>query len=73
MRWTTSARIMGGDLSGGKLEDTTVTCPRHGAKFDVQSGKSLSGAKIAFVNMKVGDAKSFPVKVEGNDILVELP
>ncbi len=63
---------MGGDLSGGVLEGATVTCPRHGAKFDVRTGQNLVGAKIAFIQAKVGDAKTFPVQLEGNDILVEL-
>ena len=64
---------MGGLLSGGDLEGATLTCPRHGAKFDVRTGKSVGNAKLAFVNVKVGDATTFPVKVEGTDILVELP
>lgn len=63
---------MGGNLSGGELDGTTITCPRHGAKFDVRTGRNLGSAKIAFVKMNVGDATSYPVKVEGNDILAEL-
>ena len=63
---------MGGALSGGDLEGGTLTCPRHGAKFDVRTGKSVSNAKLAFISVKVGDATTFPVKVEGNDIFVEL-
>ena len=63
---------MGGNLAGGVLEGTTVTCPRHGAKFDVRTGQNLGNAKIAFVKMNVGDAKAFPVKIDGNDILVDL-
>ena len=64
---------MGGSLTDGTLEGATITCPRHGAKFDVRTGKNLNSAKIAFVQMKVDDAGSFPVKVEGKDILVEIP
>jgi 3-phenylpropionate/trans-cinnamate dioxygenase ferredoxin subunit len=63
---------MGGNLSGGVLEGATVTCPRHGAKFDVRTGENLGNAKIAFVKMNVGNAKKYPAKAEGNDILVEL-
>ena len=63
---------MGGSLSGGDLEGGTLTCPRHGAKFDVRTGKSVGNAKLAFVSVKVSDAKTFPVKVEGNDVLVDL-
>ncbi len=64
---------MGGSLLGGDLEGATLACPRHGAKFDVRTGKNVGNAKLAFIQVKVGDAKVFPVKVEGTDILVELP
>lgn len=63
---------MGGLLSGGDLEGTTLTCPRHGAKFDVRTGKSVGNAKLAFVSVKVSDATTFPVKIEGTDVLVGL-
>ena len=63
---------MGGSLADGNLEGATLSCPRHGAKFDVRTGKNVGGAKLAFIKAKVGDAKMFPVKVEGKDILVEL-
>ena len=63
---------MGGSLADGNLEGATLSCPRHGAKFDVRTGKNVGDAKIAFIKAKVGDAKMFPVKVEGKDILVEL-
>ena len=42
-----------------------VTCPLHGARFDVTCGKALSGPAN-------GDAKSFPVSLVGNDVFVEL-
>ena len=31
-----------GPLVEGNLEGCTVTCPRHGARFDVCTGKALS-------------------------------
>ena len=64
---------MGGLLSGGDLEGATLTCPRHSAKFDVRTGKSVGNAKLAFISVKVNDATKFPLKVEGTNILVELP
>lgn len=63
---------MGGDLSMGKLDGTTVSCPRHGAAFDLKTGKNLVGAKVAFISMKVSDANAYPVKVEGTDVFVDL-
>jgi len=31
----------GGDLSKGSLDGNIVTCPVHGAKFDVTTGKAI--------------------------------
>ncbi len=33
----------GGDLSKGKLEGCIVTCPRHGSRFDLKTGKCIAG------------------------------
>ena len=56
---------VGGPLGDGALTGNEVTCPLHGAQFDVTCGKALSGPAR-------GDVKSFPVSLEGDDVLVEL-
>ncbi len=56
---------VGGPLGEGALIGKEVTCPWHGAQFDVTCGKALSGPAR-------DDAKSFPVSLEGNGVLVEL-
>jgi len=61
---------LGGSLAEGSLEGSIVTCPRHGACFDVKTGKAVGEAKIAFIKMKVKDEVSYAVKVDGTDILV---
>ena len=61
---------LGGPLAQGKLEGGIVTCPRHGARFDVRTGEAVGEAKLGFVKMKVKDEPSYSVKVEGEDILV---
>jgi len=63
----------GGSLAKGKLEGNVVTCPRHGAQFDVRTGQSIQGAKIAFLKMNVKDEAVYTVKVEGADILIGKP
>jgi len=63
---------MGGSLSEGKLEGSSIICPRHGAKFDVITGKVLEGAKVLFIKMKVKDVTKYSVKVKGNVILVDI-
>jgi len=63
---------MAGNLSEGTLQGGIVTCPRHGAKFDVKTGQAVEGAKIAFIKIKVRDTRCYPVKIEGNDILIDI-
>ncbi len=56
----------GGPLSEGEVEGTVVTCPLHGATFDLTTGNVLGPpAPEAVV--------SYRVQVDGNDIKVELP
>jgi 3-phenylpropionate/trans-cinnamate dioxygenase ferredoxin component len=64
---------MGGDLSKGKLEGKIVTCPRHGSQFDLATGKSLRGPGVSFLRLKTGDQPVYEVKVEGQNIKVNLP
>ena len=63
---------MGGDLSKGKLEGKVVTCPRHGSKFDVISGACISGPKLGFIKLKTKNEIIYAVKVEDNDVLVDI-
>ena len=59
-----------GSLVQGKLEGKFVTCPRHGAQFDVTTGKCTGEAKILLFKTTPADEKTFQVKVEGENILV---
>lgn len=60
-----------GDLSKGSLDSNIVTCPLHGSRFDVTTGKAVSGPKIAFFRAKTNDESSFEVKIEGNDVMLK--
>jgi len=53
-----------GPVGEGDLDEKVVTCPWHGWAFDVTSGASQSNP-----DTKVD---TYPVKVEGDDILVEI-
>lgn len=55
----------GGSLTGGWMEGGCVVCPRHGAKFDVTNGRAMALPAI-------GGIETYPVKVQDNDIYVEL-
>ena len=63
---------MGGDLSKGKLEGKIVTCPRHGSRFDVTTGKSISGPRIGFLKLKTKDEPSYQVKVDNDSIKIDI-
>jgi nitrite reductase (NADH) small subunit len=54
----------GGPLGQGELSGCIVTCPWHGWQFDVRTGQNQLSAAIR--------QPSIPVRVEGNDVLVEL-
>lgn len=55
----------GGPLAEGSLEGAKVTCPWHGWQFDVRTGRTSVGPKIV--------QTVYPVKVDGTDVLVEIP
>jgi 3-phenylpropionate/trans-cinnamate dioxygenase ferredoxin component len=55
----------GGPLGQGKLDGFTVTCPRHGATFDIRDGRALTMPAV-------GATTSHQVKVEGGDVLLRL-
>jgi len=54
----------GEPLDGGELDGNRVMCPRHGAFFDVTTGKALTLPAIA-------PLPTFDVRVDGDDIYVD--
>ena len=62
----------GGDLSKGSLDGKMITCPRHGSKFDVTTGKVVSGPKILFLRPTIKDEPFYEVKVDGKNILLKI-
>ncbi len=55
----------GAELSKGLLEGNIVICPLHGSQFDVTTGQKSYGPAP-------GPIKTYPAKVEGDDVLVDL-
>lgn len=55
----------GGPLGEGDLDGFEITCPRHGARFDVRDGRALT---LPATKPTVAHA----VKTEGEQILVKL-
>ena len=66
-----SCTHMHGELSKGLLEGNTLTCPKHKAKFDVTTGKVVSGPKVPLMHPKIKDEPVYAVKLEGKDILLD--
>ena len=56
---------VGGPLCEGEIEGTEVTCPWHGASFDVTSGQVLGPPAPQSVS-------HYNVRIEGSDIEVEV-
>ena len=55
----------GGPLGEGELDDHEIECPRHGARFDVKTGRALTLPAVLPV-------KAYPVRVEGDDVEVQI-
>jgi 3-phenylpropionate/trans-cinnamate dioxygenase ferredoxin subunit len=55
----------GGPLADGTLDDHTIACPRHGAKFDRRNGAALTMPATR-------PTRSHEVKVEGDQVLVRI-
>ncbi|HEX5042772.1 MAG TPA: Rieske 2Fe-2S domain-containing protein [Candidatus Polarisedimenticolaceae bacterium] len=58
---------MGASLADGRIEDGIVTCPWHGWRYDVATGKGLAPAR------PWACVRTFEVKLEGDDVLVRIP
>ena len=53
----------GGILSGGEINGCEITCPRHGARFDLKTGAVLSPPAFE-------DIATYPVRVVNNMLQV---
>jgi 3-phenylpropionate/trans-cinnamate dioxygenase ferredoxin subunit len=54
----------GGVLDASELDGVRVMCPRHGAFFDVTTGKALTLPAIS-------PLPTYAVRVDGDDIFIE--
>jgi 3-phenylpropionate/trans-cinnamate dioxygenase ferredoxin component len=52
-------------LDTGVLEGTSIECAHHGAKFDVVTGKAICMPAVSPI-------ETYPVKVEGDEIKVQV-
>ena len=55
-----------GPVGEGDLDGYEISCPRHGAEFDVRTGKVLSLPAIV-------DIPAYPVRVTNGEVEIGLP
>ncbi len=55
-----------GPLGDGRIEGDEIVCPRHGAHFDIRTGKALTLPAVI-------DTPAYPVRVVGGQIEIGLP
>lgn len=56
----------GGPLDQGELDGDEIECPRHGARFDVKTGRALCLPAVRPV-------KTYATRLAGDTIEVEIP
>ena len=64
--FTDNCTHISGPLNQGELAGHVLTCPWHGAQFDVRTGKVLRGPARQ-------DILTYPVKIEDHTIFLQLP
>jgi len=55
-----------GPVGEGDIEDYNITCPRHGAEFDIRTGKAVQLPAVV-------DIPAYPIKVVDGMIQLGLP
>ena len=55
-----------GPLGDGEVEGHTIACPRHGARFDLQTGEALTFPAVEAI-------PAYPVRVRNGSIEVGIP
>ncbi|RJP52078.1 MAG: non-heme iron oxygenase ferredoxin subunit [Anaerolineaceae bacterium] len=55
-----------GPLGDGDLEGFNIVCPRHGAEFDVRTGKVMQMPAVV-------DIPAYPVQVRDGQIFIGIP
>ena len=56
---------LGKPLTGGRVMAGHITCPFHGACFDVKTGAAVSGPAVFPLHR-------FPARLEGDDVVADL-
>ena len=52
-------------LSEGEIDNETVTCPHHGARFNIKTGQAMSLPAMFPV-------KTYQIKIDGDNIMINI-
>ena len=55
-----------GPVAEGELEGLEIACPRHGARFNMETGEALTLPAVV-------DIPAYPVRIVGDDIRIGIP
>jgi 3-phenylpropionate/trans-cinnamate dioxygenase ferredoxin subunit len=55
-----------GPVGDGEIEENEIICPRHGARFDIRTGKATSLPALV-------DIPAYPIRVEEGMIQIGVP
>lgn len=53
-----------GPLAEGELRGCEISCPRHGARFDIRTGRALSAPALV-------DVPTIPTRVVGREVQIQ--
>ena len=63
----------GGSLSRGTVDDGSIWCPLHGARFALSTGETLEPPEGERMGPPVDrGTRVYPVRIHGDDIYVEI-
>jgi len=63
---------LGGSLADGLLENGVVKCPRHGAEYDVKTGKCVGKLSYLFVKKFTDGVQAYPVEIKDGQVYVQI-
>ena len=62
---------LGFNLCRGRIEQRSVVCPLHKAKFSLETGEIERDPRLLFLNLTAkSDLATYPVRVEGGEVLI---